>query len=319
MVLAHTCHIIFPETDKRPEISLYRATSVAIESSWKNLTATAEITLPRNIRDFDKMKVSEIFKRGDKVIINLGSNGINKEEFRGYIISASADIPVVIKCQDEMWQLKKRPVNISISDCYLPNLIRTVAPGYDYSVSEYNIGSIRFAQTTAAAVLQQLRDDYGIYCFFRNNTLCAGKIYSDNAVTRNVALERIVNNSLTYKSKDEKSIRLTATSLLVGGEKLKVEIGEKDGEPRDFSYFNIKSSEDLKKLAQNDYDRIMADGFEGNIEVFGIQEISHGDKLNITSILYPDRNGLYYADGIVVNWKSATFHRTVEVGQKVVA
>lgn len=319
MVLAMCCYIIFPATDKRSEINIYKATAVHIESSWKNLTDTAEITLPRNIRDFDKMKISEVFKRGDKVIVHLGFNGVLTEEFRGYIISASADIPVLIKCQNEMWNLKKQAVNISMNNCYLPKLIQAIAPGYEYSVSEYNIGSVRFAKTTAAAVMQKLRDDFGIYCFFRGNTLCAGKVYSGDAVTRNVNLERIVSNNLTYKTKDEKSIKLTATSTLVGGDKITVELGEKDGEPRDFSYFNIQNKTDLKAIAQKDYDKIMADGFEGDIEVFGNQEIRHGDKLNISSIIYPDRQGLYYADTVTTDWKSTIYHRTVEVGQKVTA
>lgn len=318
MVLAMNCHIQFLASDQRPEINLYRATAGHIESTWKNLTGTAEITLPRNIRDFDKMNISQIFKRGDQVIIYLGVNGSLIEHFKGYIISTSADIPVVIKCQDEMWKLKQLSVNISMNNCYLPNLIKTIAPGYEYSVSEYKIGSVRFAKTTAAAVMQTLRDDFGIYCFFRNNTLCAGKIYSDDSVTRNINLERIVSNNLTYKTKDEKSIKLTATSTLIGGDKLTVELGEKDGEPRDFSYFNITKKEDLKALAEKDFDKIMADGFEGDIEIFGAQEVTHGDKLNISSIIYPDRQGLYYADSVITDWKDAIFHKTVEVGQKVI-
>lgn len=320
MVLAMCCHITFPAHNGRPAIDLYRATSVKIESSWKNLTDMATITLPRRVREFGKIgdnRVKEIFRRGDPVTVSLGVNGTLTQEFSGYIISASADIPVVIKCQDEMWKLKKLPVNIAMNDCYLPDLIKQIAPGYTYEVAEYRIGSIRFPKTTVAQVLQKLKDDYGLYSYFQQGKLVVGKIYSDSSSEVSINLERIVSNSLEYKTKDEKRIKLTATSTLVGGDKLEVSIGEEDGEKRQLTYFNITNTADLKALAQKDYDKYMADGFEGSLETFGITTISHGDKVNITSDIYPDRNGKYYCDGVVTTWERARYHRTCEIGQKV--
>ena len=114
------CRITLPATDNRGELILKKIQSVRIESSWKRLTDTAEITLPRKAIHLDqgKVKVSfkqvkEWFRRGDPVLIELGYNGNYEIEFAGYITHVSADIPIKIKLEDEMYQLKKLPVHIS--------------------------------------------------------------------------------------------------------------------------------------------------------------------------------------------------------------
>lgn len=317
MVFAMCCHIIFHKTDNRKAIELYRCTSVGIETTWKNLINTATIELPRNIKDFDKHKVKEVFKRGDAVTIKLGYNGILNEEFTGYITNVSADIPIKIKLEDEMYKIKKLPVNYASNDCYLPNFIKEAAKGYQLDVAEYNIGSLRFPNTTLGEVLQKLKDDFNLYSYFQKGKLVVGKIYSDDQQTHNINLERIVENNLEYKTADDKSIKLIAKSTLVKGEKIQIEIGDKDGEVRELAYFNITNKEDLKAIAQKDYDKYMSDGFDGNIETFGNQFINHGDKLNIESNIYTDRNGQYYCDSVTVDWQQSYYHRKIEVGQKV--
>lgn len=317
MVLAMCAHITFDKTDSRNAIELYRCTSVKSETSWKNIINTATIVLPRNVKDFDKMKVKNIFKRGDAVTVRLGYNGTLNEEFKGYIVGVSADIPISIKLEDEMYKIKRLPVNYSNNNCYLPDMIRHIAPGYDCDVAEYHIGSVRYAKMTVGAVLQKLKDDYKLYSYFQNGKLIVGKIYSDQQNTIDIDLDRVIENNLEYKTKDDKQIQIEATSTLVKGDKIKVTVGDAGGEVRQLTYFNIKDKEQVKQLAQKDYDKYMAPGFEGNIETLGMPVIHHGDKLNIKSGLYPDRNGLYYADSVTVVWEKAKYHRTIDVGQKV--
>ena len=317
MLLALCAHIIFGKTETRSEINLYRVSSVEVESSWKNLTDKCTITLPRKLKDFDKYKVREVFKRGDSVTVNLGYNGKLVQEFKGYIVSVSADIPVKIVCEDEMYKLKSLPVNYATNNCYLPDLIKTIAPGYQYDVAEYNIGSVRFPKTTVAQVLQKLKNDYGFYSYFQNGKLTVGKIYADQQKTVDIDLEKIITNNLEYKTKDDKRIKLTAVSTKIKGDKIEVSIGDQDGEERQLTYFNITNESDLRKLAQKDYDKYMADGFEGTIDDFAIQQPKHGDKLNITSQLYPERKGLYYCDSVTTKFEKAIYHRTLNVGQKV--
>lgn len=75
-----TGEVRFPANDERRGFIVRRFSEVKIETSWKSLTDTAEITLPRNVKGF---KVSELLKEGDAVEILLGYDGNLKPEFSG--------------------------------------------------------------------------------------------------------------------------------------------------------------------------------------------------------------------------------------------
>ena len=160
MTLALNCKIVFSANERRSGIILTQVTKIVVESSWKLLTDTAEIVIPRKVKFFDKNNVSDVFRRGDFVTISFGYNGINVEEFRGYITEVSADIPIRIKLQDEMWKLKQVPVNFSSPNISLKELLTSIAPGYKVDALEgVQIGSVRFPKTTVAAVLEKLQQD----------------------------------------------------------------------------------------------------------------------------------------------------------------
>lgn len=93
--------------------------NVILEKSFRNLTQTAKITLPRNL-DFQGLNLmrgsSPLFGRGDRVIIKLGyKNNVTgkstiKEVFRGYITKVGLTTPLQIECEDMMFALKQMKV-----------------------------------------------------------------------------------------------------------------------------------------------------------------------------------------------------------------
>lgn len=126
----------FLKTNRREAFSIFRISSCEIELSWKMICGKAEIVLPRNIKDFDKQKVKDVFRKGDPVEIYLGYNGDLKLEFKGYIDIVSANYPITLKLEDEMWKLKQIPVNfaspnISLKDFFKKNSQR-LSFGYRY-------------------------------------------------------------------------------------------------------------------------------------------------------------------------------------------
>lgn len=82
MTLALNCKIVFSANERRSGIILTQVTEIVVESSWKLLTDTAEIVIPRKVKFFDKNNVREVFRQGDFVTISFGYNGINVEEFK---------------------------------------------------------------------------------------------------------------------------------------------------------------------------------------------------------------------------------------------
>ena len=113
MTLAQVCKVVFHKNDRRDEIVLTRVTEIQFESTWKEITDRGSLTLPRNVKFFDKAKVRDTFRRGDAITIYFGYDGELVKEFEGYITEVAADIPIVIKFEDEMFNVKRLPVNFS--------------------------------------------------------------------------------------------------------------------------------------------------------------------------------------------------------------
>lgn len=290
-------HIIFPANERRKEINIRKPNAVRIESGWEMLTDTATIVMARNVRYFDKSKVKDVFKRGDEVIIQLGYNGNLKTEFKGYVTRVSADIPIKIECEDAMYLLKKVPVNTSLKQTNVADLIKKIVPSnFKIDVLDVSIGTKRFKKTTVAKVLEYLQEEYNIYSYIKNfNTLVVGKVYSDDDIEVNYEFNKnVIDNKLKYRSKDEIQIKIEAVSTLKNGEKIEVTVGDEDGEVRRLSYYDIKVEAEIKRLAIIDYDKFKIDGFKGDITTWGVPSVTHGTKANLKSPRYPDRNGTYY-------------------------
>jgi hypothetical protein len=322
------CKITFAATETRKELVLRNVNAVHIESSWKRLTDSAEITLPRKAIYLEQgktkvnfYKVKELFKRGDAVTIELGYNGNYVTEFTGYITHVSADIPIKIKLEDEMYQLKKLPVNISLQTSSLSNLLKKIIPGYEVDALEVELGALRFAKTTVAKVLEYLQDEYSLFSYMDGKKLVCGKIYADDSEAETVDLhleKNVVNNDLNYKDKEDVLIRINAVSTLKNGDKIEVTVGDETGEERQLSYYGIEIEAELTKLANEDLKKYKVDGFTGSVKAFGIPFFKHGMKVNLTSDLYPDRNGLYYVEETIVDFNDTpSYRRKGQLGDKV--
>lgn len=312
-------HIEFPATANRPNAySIRKPNSVQIESGWKFLTDKAHIVLPRKVKDFDRQKVRELFRKGDPVIISLGYDQKLRTEFKGYITHVAADIPITIKCEDEMWKLKQQPVNISLKSTTLKGFLKQIVSGYAVDAMDIDLGPVRYAKSTVAQVLEQLKEKYSLYSYMDGTTLKVGKVYADNTgAAIPLHLERdVVNQSLNYKHKEDVRIRIEAVSTLSGGKKLKVTVGDDDGEQRQLSYYGIEVEAELVKLAQLDLKKYKVDGFDGSVTTFGIPVVQHGDKVALTSELYPDRNGTYYVEEVRVAFGENGYRRQLKLGEK---
>ena len=322
--------IVFPATSSRKEeIIIRKVSAVYISSSFRELTGRAEITLPRkvkrsntNVNFFDNFNVKQVFRPGDPVIINLGYDGELQEEFRGYVASVSADIPIVIKCEDEMWKLKRIPVNYSAASTTLEKLLRAICPGYDIDALEgVPLGDIRLAKTTVGKVLEKLKQDFNLYSYMNGKQLVCGKYYAKNTSkpSVNFRLERnLVDNGLTYRSKEDIIVKIKAISILRDGSKLDFEIGEEGGDRLDLTYYNITVKAELERLAKLDYEKRKQDGFDGSITAFGLPQVMHSWKANLVSTMYPDRNGLYYVEGVEKTFDERGYRQEIKLGDKAV-
>lgn len=315
-----TALLSFPDS-KISNLEIHRVSQIHIESSWKDLTSKAEITLPRNVQLFQENSIREIFKYGDRVKIEFGYDNNMEVEFTGYITQVSADIPVRIKCEDEMFKLKKIPVNYSNPKTTLKKLLEDICPGYEIDALEgVSLGSIRLKQTTASIVLEKLQSEFGLYSYFIGKKLVCGKYYADNTSDKIVPfnMEIIPSNSLEYRNADELLVKVKGTSLKTNGEKIQFEYGEDGGDVLTLTYFQIENKSELEKLVKHDYELRKVDGFSGSFSSFGIPTVNHGQKAELNSWRFPDKDGVYYVDSLVKDYGTGGIRRAISLGKRAV-
>ncbi|AZA87160.1 hypothetical protein EG349_10350 [Chryseobacterium shandongense] len=317
MTLTQSAEIIFnPGTSE--EFSIFKINSVELEKSWKMLTATAQITLPRNTKDFDRLKVNEVFKRDTKCIIRLGYDQVLIEEFSGYIAQVSADFPIKIKLEDDMRMLRRIPVNFAAKTIGLKEFISKYVTKYPIDIdADIQLGAVRFSKTTLGEVFDKLQKDMSIYSFIRNGKLTIAKPYSDMEKVHHFDLERnCVDNNLNYLSKEERLIKIVGKSIFGKGKKLEFEFGDDDPKETLNWHFTFREKKDLEAAVKKMYNDRKKDGFDGSLTTFGLDSVQHGEKVYLTSTQYPDRTGTYYIDRVQKSFGKDGYRQNIELGQR---
>ena len=314
--------VVFKATESHPEFYIRRISEVEIESSWKMICSTAQVVLPRNIKDFNQNKVKDWFKRGDKVEIYL-CYGLDEDlilEFSGYITQVSADYPITIKLEDEMWRLKQIPVNFSSKNEKLKSFVQKYVTDYPILIdAEVPLGAVNIKNKTLGEVFKKFQEDLSLYAFIRNGKLEVAKPYSD--VTDEIPvfdLERnCVSNDLNYLSKEERTVKVVAESVqnfAKTKKKLKFELGDPDPKTTINKTLSVTTLNDLQAEVRRIYDLYKKEGFDGSFTTFGTPSVQHGQKVKITSSLYNDREGVYYIDSIKKKFSRDGFRQEIELG-----
>ncbi|MBX7204144.1 MAG: hypothetical protein K1X81_01855 [Bacteroidia bacterium] len=300
--------------------AIRKPSEIHIETSFKELVARAEIKFARNVEFFYKYQVRDVFKHGTPITIAFGYDGELVEEFTGYISEVSADFPVIVKCQDEMWKLRRMPVNYSSNSVTLEKMLKDICKGYTINALEgVNLGSVRFAKTNVGEVLDKLSSDFNIYTYMDGKTVVSGKYYSDNTndPVYQVNLDTyIAENNLEYRSAEDILLKIKGKSVGIKGGKVEFEIGETGGDELSLSYFNIKTQAELKKLVELDYNRRKRGGYTGTVTTFGTPWFKHGRKIELVSNLFPERAGVYYIDSVVKHFQPSGIRQELTLGGK---
>ena len=314
--------VVFKATESHPEFYIRRISEVEIESSWKMICSTAQMVLPRNIKDFNQNKVKDWFKRGDKVEIYL-CYGLDEDlilEFSGYITQVSADYPITIKLEDEMWRLKQIPVNFSSKNEKLKSFVQKYVTDYPILIdAEVPLGAINIKNKTLGEVFKKFQEDLSLYPFIRNGKLVVAKPYSD--VSDKIPVfdleKNCVSNDLNYLSKEERTVKVIAESVqnfAKTKKKLKFELGDPDPKTTINKTLSVTTLNDLQAEVRRIYDLYKKEGFDGSFTTFGTPSVQHGQKVKITSSLYNDREGIYYIDSIKKKFSRDGYRQEIELG-----
>jgi hypothetical protein len=281
---------------------------VTISESFDDQTTTAELILPRNLK-FEDANIYEgsnpLIRRGDKIKISAGYYPNLNVIFEGYISRVNNNVPMELKAEDKMYILKQTIVqNITKNSLKLPDLIKTLmsyvtTEKIEYEALDATIGSIRINEASIGLVLKKLRDDFGIYSFFKNGKLYCGLAYYPNLRTENTILfeKGIIENDLEYLKKEDVKVKVKGILIKTDNTKEEISVGSEDGDLRTvFQYGGTIA--DLKRTIQTFLEQANYTGYYGSFTTFLEPKFSHGDYVILNSYKYPERKGTYLVKSV---------------------
>lgn len=288
-------------------------TEVRVESSYDHVTDIAEIIIPKKIR-YVKTDGSEanaitrgtnpIFKLGDPVALYVGYNSDIRQCFAGYLSTIRQKFPLRFDAQDAMYLLKKKSFTFEIKGKKLSDLLKKIIPSnITYEVTaDQNLGQFRVINSTAVAILDELRQKHGIYSFFRD-----GKLWSGLATVQKLQQvhrfefetpQLIDGDKLDYLDAEQRPVKIICKSIDKDDNQLEFSAGASDGEVRSF-YFSNLTEKDLENTANRLLKEYKYSGYDGYFTIFATPLVNHGDVVELINKRIPEQSGGYLVTKVV--------------------
>jgi hypothetical protein len=218
--------------------------------SWRTMTNTCKITIPKNVYVRDKNNTlinlsgtnvniggfadsAPLFLRGDQVTVEAGYrffDGQNNEKvltstwFTGYIRNVGSKKPIVLECEDSMFKLKQiiAPNKTWTATTSMEDILTELMAGTGFKVNALTnttLGEFSTHNETVAEVLGRLNKDYHFYPYFRGNELRIGsEVYIEqDAIDSGKKVFRfqrnIISDELQYTRTDDLELSAVAYSV----------------------------------------------------------------------------------------------------------
>lgn len=284
------------------------------------LTTTCKLTLPRKVKW--KGEASNPIKRGDKISVWLGYYDNLQLAFSGYVLRKGFKAPIEIFCEDEMFMLKQTPcVKKSYKNVDIQTLLKEQNLPYDIKVlGEQNIGQYRANFETVAELLAHLKEN-NIRTFFRiednKPVLYCGVLFDHGNEMRQVfatGVNIISDSSLDEQKAEDVKIKLKVVSLQPDNKKkIKVEVGDADGEKRTLHCYG-KTEAEAKAWGEQELERLKRDGLTGSFQTFGHVLLDVLDVIGIK--IDGERKGKYQVAKNTITYGSSGFRQDITLGAR---
>jgi hypothetical protein len=250
----------------------------------------------------------------------LGYDYEENLEFEGYIAYIGTDVPVVIECEDKMWLLKQTNITRSYRSISLDAMLKDILPSFiSYNAVGFQLGKYTISQCSIAKVLEDLKDRFGLYSYFKEGILIVGFPYQTPSKTIPLAFrENIIESNVRFEDAGQTKIRVKAIWIAKNGKQKSVSIGDKGGELHTLHFGSeIHSLKELKKVATEKMKLLRYIGYRGDITTFGIPYLEHGDALELNDVDYLQQKGQYLTNALNTTFGQSGFRRNIEIGPSI--
>lgn len=300
--------------------SLDFVTAVEITRDTGKLTAEAKITLPKKLRWDGSAEIP--VRSGDSVRISLGYDDSLQPAFVGYVRDVGFKTPVVITCEDDMFLLKQMPaVKKAYRSVTLETLLRDQGITHRLNImGEQSLGAYRVTADTVASLLGKLSEQ-GVRSFFRHEdgepVLYCGVLFERGTTpsqTFKTGVNIISDQDLRQQKAENMRLRVKAVSLMPDNKKIKVEVGDSDGEHRTLHAYN-KTESELRAWAQQEVKRLKRDGLTGSFTTFGYKLVDLLDAVGL--VIDGNKMGVYQVKKVVIKYGDGGFRQVIDLGLRV--
>lgn len=305
--------------------------SCTIVEDTGSLTDTCVLELPKKITwQGGEVGSRPPIKRGDQITVKLGytPSGIQPTEsdlkvrFVGFVRRVDAKVPVKIECEDGMFLLKTNPTKQrGFKQTRLKELIGFLLEGtgikFHLIDKDIELGPYRITRPTIAQELNELKRERGLKAYFRQigveSILYVGYDYSYDYRKKEsfIHAKNIISEDLEFRRAEDIKLGVKATSVDRQNRRIKVEVGDKDGEQIEVFANNLKYDA-LKFFAEKAWERYKYTGYQGSIETFG-EPVVH--KCDVAHLEISDGNqGDYLIKKVEVNFGTGGYRQRIELG-----
>jgi hypothetical protein len=303
----------------RYTIGKYRfifTSEIEITSTWESLTDKAIIKVPRKLQMKGQPVGSELFARGDKVVIEIGYDYNFETLFTGYLARIEPGTPLVFHCEDAAYLLKQKTVdNYSKKSVTLRQLLTDICP-VPFQCPAVSLGKFRIkGNVTVAQVLDELKKAYNLYSFIRDGVLYVGLPYTGTAqkqVKFNASYNIEDDSGLTYSKAEDVKVWIKIISMLPNNKKITWEDGDKGGAVRTIHVYD-KTLDFIKGQAKAELRKLKFDGLAGSFTAFGYPLARHGDVVLFTDKLNPERSGRYLVKSVRYSFGRGGIRQEIEI------
>lgn len=294
-------------------------TSVEITRDTEKLTDECKVTLPKRLKWDGEAQIP--VKRGDTIKVWTGYGDDLELAFVGYVRNVGFKTPIVLTCEDEMFKIKQMQcTKKAYKTVTLETLLKDQGLTDVKVFGEQNLGQFRVTDDTVAALLGRLQEN-GIKSFYRYEdgkpVLYCGVIFERDAKPAQVfatGLNIISDSSLEQQLAANIRLCVKAVSIMPNNKKIKVEVGDKDGEHRTLHTYN-KSEKELKAWAEQEIKRLKVDGLSGSFTTFGYKLVDKLDAIGIK--IDGNKMGVYQVKKNVIKYGTSGYRQEITLGYRV--
>ncbi len=290
------------------DVKFTHVNNVVITESVKEMGDNAKIVIPRNFKQIKDKSLFDFIKVGDKVLIELGTDGIYNKEFEGYLSEISSDTPVVLHVDSSFYPLKQNSFVKSWEKVSLKELLNFIADGYKIDCPDVLLGAFQINNVSTYRVLTELKEQYGFYSYIKDNVLKCQFAFDVKGLgnTHNYIIgenTKAKGNNLKYHRQEDVKIRIKAIANKRTGKKETCEVGSTDTQAsvRTLNFGDIDKAK-LKEFADKEYSKLAFNGYSGTIKGFAEPLVHAGDTLKITDKQEPEREGAYLVEKTVIRY-----------------